>query len=189
MEVQMKILVAYYTQTGNTNRIAEAIHDELKGLGHDVAIENIRRLKAEALAGYDALFLGSPCHSSDLAKPVKKLLEKMEPAPGAKLAGFVTHSAYTPEGSEEHREHYERWAGRCDDSFEAACKAKGLQWAGYFSCQGAPSKPIEIFIRLSVIKDAKEWPGYIAETRKHPDAEDEAKAKAFARRVIAEPGR
>lgn len=177
----MKTLVAYYTQTGNTQKIAQAIYAELTYLGHDVAIKNVRRLKAEALAGYDVLFLGSPCHSSDLAKPVKKLLDKMEAAAGMKLAGFVTHSAYTPEGSEQHRQHYERWAGRCDDSFEAACKAKGLHWIGYFSCQGAPSKLIEIFIRRAVIKDANEWPGYIAETRKHPNTDDEAKARAFAR--------
>jgi len=49
---------------------------------------------------------------------------------------------------------------------------------------GAPSKPIEIFIRRAAIKDPAEWPAYIAETKKHPDAEDETRARAFAREVI-----
>ncbi len=184
----MRILVAYYTQTGNTKRIAQAIHDELTSLGHGVTIENVRGLKVEALAGYEMIFLGSPCHSSDLAKPVKKLLERMETAPGVRLAGFVTHSTYTPDGGERQRKLYEQWAGKCAVSFEAACQAKGLEWKGYFSCQGAPSKPIEIFIRRAAIKDAAEWPGYIAETRKHPNADDETKARAFAREAAGRPG-
>lgn len=180
----MRILVAYYTQTGNTKKIAEAIAGELEPLGHEAVLENVRGLKPENLAGYEMIFLGSPCHSSDLAKPVKKLLEKIETSPGAKLAGFVTHSTYTPEGGERQRKLHEQWAGKCVGSFEQACAAKGLVWGGYFSCQGKPSKPIEIFIRHAAIKDPAEWPAYIAETKKHPDAEDEARARAFAREVM-----
>jgi hypothetical protein len=108
----------------------------------------------------------------------------METSPGARLAGFVTHSTYTPDGGERERKLHEQWAGKCAGTFEQACAAKGLLWSGYFGCQGAPSKPIEIFIRRAAIKDPKEWPAYIAETKKHPDAQDEARARAFAREVI-----
>jgi flavodoxin len=180
----MRILVAYHTQTGNTKKIAEAMASELESLGHEVALESVRTLKPKDLVDYEVIFLGSPCHSSDLAKPVKKLLEKMETSPGARLAGFVTHSTYTPEGGERQRKLHEQWAGKCVGSFEQACLAKGLVWSGYFGCQGAPSKPIEIFIRHAAIKDPGEWPGYIAETKKHPDAQDEARARAFALEVI-----
>ena len=79
---------------------------------------------------------------------------------------------------------HEQWAGKCAGTFEQACAVKGLVWGGYFGCQGAPSKPIEIFIRHAAIKDPTEWPAYIAETKKHPDAQDEARARAFARGVI-----
>lgn len=180
----MRVLVAYHTQTGNTKKIAKAICCELESLGHEVTLENTRRLKPKDLTGYETIFLGSPCHSSDLAKPVKKLLERMETSPGTRLAGFVTHSTYTAEGGDKQRKLYEQWAGRCVSTFEQACAARGLAWSGYFSCQGAPSKLIEIFIRRTVINDPGEWPGYIAETRKHPDAQDEARARAFARGVI-----
>jgi flavodoxin len=180
----MRILVAYHTQTGNTKRIAAAIASELGSLGHEVALESVRGLKPKDLAGYEVIFLGSPCHSSDLAKPVKKLLERMETSPGARLAGFVTHSTYTPEGGERQRRLHEQWAGKCAGTFEQACAAKGLLWSGYFGCQGAPSKPVEIFIRCAAIKDPNEWPAYIAETKKHPDAQDEARARAFAREVV-----
>jgi hypothetical protein len=95
----------------------------------------------------------------------------------------VTHSTYTPDGGERQRKLHEQWAGKCAGTFEQACAAKGLVWSGYFGCQGAPSKLIEIFIRRAAIKDPAEWPGYIAETKKHPDAEDEARARALAREV------
>jgi hypothetical protein len=149
-----------------------------------VALEGVRALKPKGLTGYEVIFLGSPCHRADLAKPVKKLLERMETSPGAKLAGFVTHSTYTPEGGERQRKLHEQWAGKCVGTFEQACAAKGLVWSGYVGCQGAPSKPIEIFIRRAAIKDPVEWPAYIGEAKKHPDAQDEARARAFARDVV-----
>ncbi|MGD9675873.1 MAG: flavodoxin family protein [Candidatus Bipolaricaulia bacterium] len=182
----MRVLVAYYSQTGNTKRIAQAIHGELESLGHETVLRELRGVKPKDLADYDLILLGSPCHSADLAKPVKKLLEGMEPPSGARLAGFVTHSTYTPDGSEGRRKLHEQWAGKCAGSFEEAASAKGLKWSGYFSCQGAPSKLIELFIRRAAIKDPDEWPGYIAETRKHPNADDEAKARAFAREVAGD---
>jgi len=130
------------------------------------------------------IFLGSPCHSLDLAKPVKKLLEKMETSPGARLAGSVTHSTYTPEGGERQRKLHEQWAGQCAGSFGQTRAGKGIVWSGYFGCQGRPSKPIEIFIHRAAIKDPAEWPAYIAETKKHPDAQDEARTRAFACEII-----
>jgi flavodoxin I len=180
----MRVLVAYYTQTGNTRKIAQAIHSELESLGHEATLREIRGARSNDLTGYDLVFVGSPCHSADLAKPVKHLLEAMESSPGERLAGFVTHSTYTPEGGKRQQELHGEWAGKCAGSFERACAAKGLRWCGFFSCQGKPSKPIELFIRVAVIKDAHEWPGYIAETRKHPTADDETKARAFAREVV-----
>ena len=111
----------------------------------------------------------------------------METSPGAKLVGFVTHSTYTPEGGERERRLHERWAGKCVGTFEQACAVKGLVWGGYFGCQGAPSKPIEIFIRRAAIKDPGEWPGYIAETRKHPNTQDEARARVCPRCHRADP--
>jgi hypothetical protein len=39
-------------------------------------------------------------------------------------------------------------------------------------------------MRRAAIKDHAEWPAYVAETKKHPDAEDEARARAFAREIV-----
>ena len=181
----MKVLVAYFTLTGNTEKIAEAIHGEVLAQGHAADLKRIDELTPEGLAGYDLIFLGSACHSSDLAEPVKTLLEAITPPSLFKLAGFVTHSTYTPEGGERQRELYEAWAGECARSFERVCREKGPEWCGYFSCQGAPSAPIEVFIHNQIVTEAMEWEEYIEEARKHPTEEDKEKARAFARRVLA----
>jgi flavodoxin len=182
----MKILVAYFTQTGNTEKIAEAIYGEIRSQGKAVDLERIDNLTPERLNDYDLVFLGSACHDSDLALPVKGLLEKIAPGSRFKLAGFVTHSTYTPEGGDRQRELYEAWAGRCVRSFERASQEKGIEWCGYFSCQGAPSLPIEVFIHHEIVTDAEEWETYVAEVRKHPNEADKEKAREFARGVLAQ---
>ena len=181
----MKVLVAYYSQTGNTKQIAEVIHSEVLSHGHEADLKPLAALTPESLHGYDLVFLGSACHSSDLAMPVKAMLEAITPSPHFRLAGFVTHSTYTPEGSGRRRELYEAWAGKCETSFERASQEKGIAWCGYFGCQGAPSAQIEVFIHQTILTDAAEWEAYIADARTHPDEEDIEKARAFARRVLA----
>lgn len=182
----MKILVTYFTQTGNTEKIAEAIHRELLSQGHAVELKRIGEITAEGLNGYDLVFLGSACHDADLAKPVKRILERIAQSPPFRLAGFVTHATYMPEGGERQRELYEEWAGRCEKSFEQAGREKEIAWGGYFSCQGAPSPPIEAFIHREIVTEEDEWEEYVAEARKHPNEKDMEKAREFARRVLAQ---
>lgn len=180
----MRILVAYYTQTSNTQKIARALYDEVVSLGHDADLKAIDASMPESFREYDLVFLGSACHSSDLARPVKALLDALTPSPPFKLAGFATHSAPLPEGDPWQSEMYEKWAGTCVKSFEQACQAKGIPWCGYFSCQGAASPDIEVFIHQTIVPDDKAWADYAAEMRKHPDADDREKARAFARHVL-----
>jgi flavodoxin len=182
----MNILVAYFTQTGNTEKIAEAIYGEILSQGHDADLKRVEELVPDRLNDYDLVFLGSACHDTDLAKPVKRLLEKIATAPSFKLAGFVTHATYTPEGGDRQREVHEAWAGRCSQSYERVSRAKGIQWCGYFGCQGAPSAPIEAFIHQEIVTDAEEWEVYVAEVRQHPNEADKEKAREFTRGVLAQ---
>lgn len=184
----MRVLVAYYSRTKNTENVARAIHAEALALGHSMDLKKVRGLNPVTLNEYDLVFLGSPCHSSDLAKPVKKLLAALPPSSSFRLAGFATHAAYLPDGGEMQRRFYEEWAGKCAPSFENACKKGGIPFAGFFGCQGAPSKPIELFIRRVIFKDRDDWAEYIAETRKHPTEEDLANARAFTRDVVSGMG-
>ena len=180
----MRILVAYHSQTGNTARIAQAIREEAETLGHEADLKKLGKIKPEAFKGYDVVFLGAPCHHADLPKGVKRFLELLPANLPLRLAGFVTHATYLPEGSEHRHQLHQQWAGKCLPAFEAACEAKGIPFAGYFACQGKPSKLIGMFIHRSIIKDPDEWAEYLPEVKKHPTQEDLEKARAFVRAVL-----
>lgn len=181
----MKILVAYFSETGNTKRIAEAIGEEATAGGHEVCVKVVGKVGENQMDDYDILFVGSTCHSSDLAAPVKQFLSRIPDGAKFKLAGFVTHSTVMPERDARQKELYERWAGKCPITFDTAAKEKGVDFLGFFHCQGAPSPPIEEFIRQSVIPNDEEWEEYIAEARKHPTSEDVDDARVFARDVLS----
>jgi len=175
----MKVLIGYFSETGNTKKIAEAMGEEAKSSGHDVQIKTVGEIAANQLGDYDIVLLGSTCHSSDVAAPVKNLLDVIAEGAPFKLAGFVTHATTMPEGDDWKKSMYEQWAGRCQITFETASQAKGIEFLGYFHCEGAPSPPIEAFIRSTIITDDAQWTEYGEEVKKHPTAADIASAKAF----------
>lgn len=179
----MKSLVAYFTQTGNTKMIAEAIFEELSA--HDeTSIESMRRVNLESLNDIDLLFVGGPCHDSDLARPLKGFLEKLTESPRFKLAGFFTHATSMPDGDIRNAELYARWAGRCHLTFEDTCRHKDIEFLGYFHCQGKASSAIECFIRQEIITDDDEWNEYLPRLRKHPDSDDVENAKKFVQGIL-----
>jgi hypothetical protein len=77
------------------------------------------------------------------------------------------------------------WALQCELSFRQAGQEKGIDFLGYYGCQGAPSPPIEQFIQSTIVTDEGEWQEYILEARKHPDEGDLQQAMEFARQVLA----
>jgi flavodoxin len=181
----MKILVAYYSETGNTAQVARAICDEMLTQGHQVHLRVLGDITTDTLNAYELVFLGSACHDADLTRPAKQILEGITSSPPFRLAGFATHATYTPEGGERERELYERWASRCALSFRQASQEKGFDFLGYFGCQGAPSPPIEQFIHSTIVTDEDEWEVYVQEARKHPDETDLRKAREFAQEALA----
>ncbi|MCP4541356.1 MAG: hypothetical protein GY832_29850 [Chloroflexi bacterium] len=181
----MNILIAYFSQTGNTTKVAQAIYEEVSSQDHEVHLREIGEITSDTLTAYDLIFLGSACHDTDLAKPAKRILGGIATLSPFKLAGFATHATYTPEGGTREQEVYEEWAGRCVVSFNQASQEKGIGFLGYFHCQGAPSPPIEAFIHNTIVTDEDEWKAYIEEVRKHPTKEDLQKAREFAQQVLA----
>ena len=94
----MKVLIAYYSETGNTAQVAQAIGEEMASQGQEVCLRDVDAITADMLSAYDLVFLGSACHDSDLARPVKQILGQIPTSAPFKLAGFATHASYTPEG-------------------------------------------------------------------------------------------
>jgi len=178
-----KSLVAYFTQTNNTKMIADAMHEVLSAHG-ETDIDTVRRIDVDSLEEYDVIFVGAPCHDSDLAPPVKGFLDKLPDSPKFKLVGFFTHSTNMPDDTERNQELYDQWAGRCIPTFENAYKDKNIQLLGLFHCQGKASEPIEGFIRQEIIIDDNEWAEYLPNLRKHPDLNDIENAKKFTQEII-----
>ena len=108
----MRILIAYYSETGNTAKIGQTIHEEVSQ-DHEAEIKRIQDLAISSLKDFQLVFLGAPCHDADLAKPVKRFLDRLPRKPQFKLAGFFTHATYFPGDTARTREIFQEWAGRC----------------------------------------------------------------------------
>ncbi len=177
----MRVLVVYYSETKNTEKVAKAIYDEVSK-EHEAFLKKTDEINAASLNDYDLVFLGSACHSGDLAPPAKTLLRAMPESPKFKLAGFFTHACPTQEYSSGS---FSRWASRCVTSFEEVSKEKKIDFRGYYSCKGAPSPPIQEFMRRAAFGSADTANEYIEDTLKHPNSEDLCKAEEFTREVIS----
>ena len=180
----MRILVAYLSQTGNTEQVARAIGEAVSSRGHQVDLRAAGEIAAQALNRYDLVYLGSACHDTDLARPVQRLLAEIDDSPPFRLAGFVTHATQMPDQEGRARELYDRWAGNCVRTFRRASAGKQIPFLGYFHCQGAPSPPIEAFIHHTILTDRDEWETYLAQVRAHPTEEDLQRAREYARQVL-----
>ncbi len=181
----MNVLITYYSETGNTEKIAKAFY-EVASQNHDSHLKKLNEIKVDDLNKYDLVFLGSACHDANLAKPVLEFIEKIPNRPNFKLVGFVTHATYPPERSEKKKSLHEKWAGKCRRTFEKLKIEKEIDFKGYFNCQGAPSPPIEKFIHKRIVTDENEWKEYLEEVKKHPNTTDIESAKKFARDILSQ---
>lgn len=92
----LKALVAYYSRTGNTKKMAYAIGKGIKKEGVDVEILPIRNVKPKDLLKYHLIIFGSPTYYGLMAAEMKKLIDESVRHHG-KLAGRVG-GAFTSSG-------------------------------------------------------------------------------------------
>jgi len=70
-----KILVLYYSRTGNTEKMANAVAEGAKSIS-DVEVELKYHVDAESLDSYDAVLVGSPTYHHDVPVDFKNLFEE-----------------------------------------------------------------------------------------------------------------
>jgi flavorubredoxin len=70
-----KILVLYYSRTGNTEKMAKAIAEGAKNPGN-VEVELNYHVDAEELTNFDAVLVGVPTYHHDMPMDTKKLFEE-----------------------------------------------------------------------------------------------------------------
>ncbi len=98
-----KMLVAYFSATGNTKRMAELIAEAATKAGADVTLKPIAETAAEELPQYDAIVMGSPTYYGAPAAAVRQLFDDSVKYHGqleGKVGAAFTSSANIGGGNE-----------------------------------------------------------------------------------------
>jgi flavodoxin I len=82
-----KILVLYYSRTGNTEKMANAMVEGAKSVGN-MEVELSYHVDAEDLAGFDAILVGTPTYNHEIPIDIERLFEDAA-AKGISLKGKV----------------------------------------------------------------------------------------------------
>ena len=90
----LKVLVLYYSRTGNTEKMAKAITEGAKKTG-EVQVDLNYFVEAEDLGDFDAILVGAPTYHHDLPIDIKMLFEEaaargvnLKGKPGAAFGSF-----------------------------------------------------------------------------------------------------
>jgi flavodoxin len=105
-----KVLIAYVSRTGKTEKMAEYIAEGVRFSGHGAEIKRVSEIKTEKdLAGYDGYIFGCPTYHRDMTENMKTFLFLAKKADlGGKAGGAFgsyTHSGDAPRFIFETMEH------------------------------------------------------------------------------------
>ncbi len=149
----MNIAVVYFSQTGQTLKVAEAMAENLREKKHTVKVLPMRKVKPADIAICDLLGVGSPCFESQAPTPVLDWLGKW-PALNDKPVFVFATSGGAP--------------GRVLYDLNRVLRVKGARVIGGFMSRGTVHHPA---------------PCLIGRLPNRPNSEDLAQARAFASAV------
>ena len=70
-----KILIIYYSRSGNTKKMAFLVEAGVTAEGIDVTLKDVLKTEAKELLDYDGIIIGSPTYYGTMAAEIKKLLD------------------------------------------------------------------------------------------------------------------
>jgi len=70
-----RVLVIYYSKTGNTKRMAESIAEGVNKESMEAIIKAVKDVNVDELLKYEAIIIGSPTYYGTMAAEIKKLLD------------------------------------------------------------------------------------------------------------------
>jgi NAD(P)H dehydrogenase (quinone) len=70
-----KIIVIYYSRSGNTEKMAKAIGEGVEKEGLEVVVKNVKNANVDELLKYEGIIIGSPTYYGTMASEIKKLLD------------------------------------------------------------------------------------------------------------------
>ena len=71
-----KVIVIYYSRSGNTEKMAQSIGEGIKKEGVEAVVKNVLDTDVDELLKYDGLVIGSPTYYGTMAADIKKLLDE-----------------------------------------------------------------------------------------------------------------
>ncbi len=160
-----KVLVTYFSRTGNTEKVAQAIYDEVNDTKN---IKPVEELGEEDLQNHTLIFIGFPVYSHSVPFFMEKILRSI-PA-GKKIALFSTHGSFR--GNPLSKEALEY----------ASTLAAGAQILGTFSCRGKVSH--QAMEQFEKTPEHHTWAEMAASAGNHPDKNDLDEAREFAERIL-----
>ncbi|HAH19830.1 MAG: flavodoxin [Omnitrophica WOR_2 bacterium GWF2_43_52] len=98
-----KILLAYYSQSGHTKKMAEFIFEGMKKESVDVVLKNVEDIKVDELLDYQGIVFGSPVYYGSMAAAIKKLFDdsvKFHTKLDGRVGGAFASSANIGGGNE-----------------------------------------------------------------------------------------
>jgi flavodoxin len=159
----MKILVTYFTQTGNTEKVARAIYEVIRTEKELLPVHEVKDP-----GKYDIIFCGFPVHAHSVPLPVEDFIKEIPP--GKKIALFTTHGSL-------------RGGKLAMTAIEHAVSlASQLKVLGTFGCRGrVDPKIIEDLLKKP---EHQTWAETAKSAARHPDEADLVDARHFAKTVI-----
>lgn len=149
----MNITLIYFSQTGNTRRIANAMAEVFCESGYPARTLSLKRASPRDAVETDVIGIGSPCFSSQAPTPIKNFLHSLPPIPGKPAFVFAT-SGTAP--------------GRVLYDLSSILREKGASVLGGFLARGTVRHPA---------------PCLYGRLPDRPNAEDLAEARRFAREI------
>ena len=100
-----KVLILYYSGSGNTKKMAKAIAEAMKSKAMNVTVEDVGKFDVSLLPKYDGIVLGSPTYFSNVAWQVKKAIDESIVHYGSgrlkgKVAGIFTSAGTGRDGKD-----------------------------------------------------------------------------------------
>jgi hypothetical protein len=164
----MKALVTYYSETGNTEKLARAIYEAIHVDKEILPVQDVKNTQ-----GYDIIFVGFPVQAHSVPAKLNPFFKGHPEGPN--IALFCTHGSlrggHLPKQALEH-------------AVGLASRAKIL---GTFAVRGkVDAKIIEALVKRV---EHRAWAEEAQGAHEHPSEMDLVDGKEFARGVLAKIGR
>jgi flavodoxin I len=168
----LKILVCYFSNTGNTEKVAKSIAEGL--MSEDVDVLKIEEAEPLNLRNYDLVVLGSGIYGGKLNKKVIDFMKGVNEYP-PEFAFFNTHQSAT-----SYQNAFKRIRTKLEEN--------NSEVIGEFDCVGEnlgmPKETILGMLEKLPPDEKKRQEAILEKTVGHPDAQDLENAKIFGKSLI-----